>query len=97
MESKLGLVLAMYMIEISCEFVFSEEILVKHSAQFEQILMKGLSHTDLDLQVASFKSLTVFMMEIYSEAIIQKFGQSVIPIMITKMIELIRQDQLMGQ
>jgi hypothetical protein len=62
--------LAMYIIEISCDYSFREDVLVKHASQFEQILMKGLSHADPDVQASSFKSLTAYLMSIRSQSTI---------------------------
>lgn len=63
---KVGVMLAMYIVEISCEYMFKEDVLVKYAGKFEEVLMKGLSHPDPDVQASSFKSLTVYLIQIES-------------------------------
>jgi hypothetical protein len=89
---KLGL---MYLIEIICESSFDDNLLMEYSSGFEAIFQKGLEDENIQVKVASFKALTVFLASITKLELVMKFS-AVLNILLHKCIELIKFDQESG-
>jgi hypothetical protein len=85
----------MYLIEIICEFAFDDEQLMNYSSGFEVIFQRGLADQSNEVQVAAFKTLTIFLSAITEEKNMKKFD-SVLKTLISKAIELIKYDQESG-
>ena len=81
-----------YLIEISCECSFDDELHLQHAGSLDAIFQKGLSDESNEVKVAAFKTLTIFLSSIGEEKVVKKF-ESVLQLLITKAIELIKFDQ----
>lgn len=81
-----------YLIEIICECSFDDKLLMQYSGALEAIFQKGLLDENNDVKVAAFKTLTIFLASIEDEKMVKKF-ESVLQVLITKAIELIKYDQ----
>lgn len=86
----------MYIIEISCEYAFTDATVTKHSKLLEQMLTHGLAHPDLDVQMAAFQSLTGLVRSIDHKKNVKMFVQA-LPTMLGKLIEVVQKDQHLAQ
>lgn len=84
-----------YLIEISCECSFDDELHLQHASSLDTIFQRGLGDASNAVKVAAFKTLTIFLSSIGEEKVVKKF-ESVLQLLISKAIELIKFDQESG-
>lgn len=82
----------MYLIEISCEGGFNDATLLSFSSELISIFNRGLGDPSNEVQVANFKSLTIFLSTIREESSMKQFSP-LLKNILSKAIELIKFDQ----
>lgn len=85
----------MYLIEITCESAFDDNLLMGYSSQLIAIFDKNLGDPANEVQVATFKTLTVFLSTITEESNMKQFNP-LLKNILSKAIELIKFDQETG-
>lgn len=61
----------MYMVEITCEYSFDDDLLIKYSSDLSTIFSKYLEDANIDVRVSTFKSLCVFLGSIGNESLLK--------------------------
>lgn len=84
-----------YLIEISCESAFNDELLLQNASTLDTIFQAGMNSESNELKAKAFKTLTVFLSSIEDEKLVKKF-EAVLQLLIAKAIELIKYDQESG-
>lgn len=84
-----------YLIEVSCECSFDDNLHMQHAGSLEALFQRGLNDESNQVKVAAFKTLTIFLSSIEDEKLIKKF-EGVLQLLISKAIELIKYDQESG-
>ena len=64
----------MYFIEITCESAFNDALLLNYSSSLTVIFNKGLADPSNEVQVATFKTLTIFLSTIQDEGSMKQFN-----------------------
>ncbi len=82
----------MYFIEISCEAAFNDSLLINYSSNLIALFNKGLTDPANEIQVAAFKTLTIFLSNIQEESNMKQFNP-LLKNILSKAIELIKFDQ----
>jgi importin-5 len=85
----------MYLVEITCESAFNDQLLLGYSAQLIALFDKGLADPANEVQVATFKTLTIFLSTIQEEGSLKQFNP-LLKNILNKAIELIKFDQESG-
>lgn len=85
----------MYLIEITCESAFNDGMLIGYSAHLIGLFDKGLKDSSNEMQVATFKTLNIFLSTITEESNLKQFN-SLLKNILSKAIELIKFDQESG-
>lgn len=85
----------MYFIEITCESAFNDNLLIGYSSHLINLFDKGFSDPTNEVQVATLKTLTIFLSTISDEASMKQFNPLLKGIL-SKSIELIKFDQESG-
>lgn len=85
----------MYMIEITCESAFNDSLLIGYSSQLLSIFDRGFADATNEVQVATFKTLTIFLSTISEESNMKQFSP-LLKNILSKAIELIKFDQESG-
>ena len=85
----------MYFIEITCESAFNDALLISHSSSLIPIFNKGFEDSANDVQVATFKTITIFLSTIQEESSMKQFNP-LLKHILTKAIKLIKFDQDSG-
>lgn len=86
----------MYLIEIICEFAFDDEMILKNDQALCSIFEKYLQDADIQVRAATFKSITIFLSNISEYQNLKKF-EGIAPVLVTKCIEAIKEDQTQGE
>ena len=89
MSMKLAL---MYFIEITSESTMEDSYLISYSGKLIPIFNRGLADLSNEIQVASFKTLTIFLSTITDESNMKQFNP-LLKSILSKAIELIKFDQ----
>ena len=85
----------MYFIEITCESAFNDALLLNYSSSLTVIFNKGLADPSNEVQVATFKTLTIFLSTIQDDGNMKQFNP-ILKNILSKAIELIKFDQESG-
>ena len=85
----------MYFVEITCESAFNDALLIGYSSNLIALFHKGFGDSANEVQVAAFKTLTVFLSTIQDENNMKQFN-SLLKNILAKAIELIKFDQESG-
>lgn len=64
----------MYLIEITCESAFNDNLLIGYSSQIIAIFDRGFADPTNEVQVATFKTLTNFLSTITEESNMKQFS-----------------------
>ena len=64
----------MYFIEITCESAFNDALLINHSSSLITLFNKGFGDASNEVQVATFKTLTIFLSTIQEESSMKQFN-----------------------
>ena len=75
--------------------MFDDALMLKNAPLLDQIFKTGMEDPINDVRAAAFKTLTIFLSSISDEKIVKKF-ESILQLLISKAIELIKYDQESG-
>ena len=64
----------MYFIEITCESAFNDNMLIGYSSHLIALFNKGFNDQSNEVQVATFKTLTIFLSTIEDEGSMKQFN-----------------------
>ena len=74
-----------YLIEISCESAFEDDLMLKNASILDGIFQKGMEDEINEVRASAFKTLTIFLSCITDEKVVKKFD-AVLQLLIKKAI-----------
>jgi hypothetical protein len=85
----------MYMVELGCEIGWEDSLVLQHEKDFISLFETYLVDADIDVRVASLKTTSLFFAKIVDEGFIKRM-QSVLPVLLSKLIECVTANQDAG-